>query len=144
MSASFEECIQSVIEFEPTKLVISKPANKDYRFKKIVVERKKEYYQFARYTQKQVFHENVQLSNLSLQLNSILKNEFLQLDGWSESYEFHLLLSKKGAVTLKKKRSMISRLRLTLHTTGKRIIFSEWEISSHRWSIWVFLPNPGM
>ena len=41
------------------KIIISKPGDKASEIRKIVVEQKKAYYQAARYTEKQVFHDNV-------------------------------------------------------------------------------------
>ena len=42
------------------KAVISKPADKQAQYKKITVELLPKYYQVAKYTEKQVFHENVE------------------------------------------------------------------------------------
>lgn len=40
------------------KIIISKPMAKDCQYKKIVVEKKGDGYQAAKYTEKQVFHDN--------------------------------------------------------------------------------------
>ena len=47
-----------------SKIIISKPAEKDSKYKKIVIERKRDYFQSAKYTQKQVFHDNIEPGHL--------------------------------------------------------------------------------
>ena len=42
-----------------SKLIISNPVSKECQYKKIVGEKKGECFQLAKYTDKQVFHENI-------------------------------------------------------------------------------------
>ena len=41
------------------KLIISKPGTKAEEYKKITAVLKKDFFQLAKYTEKQVFHENI-------------------------------------------------------------------------------------
>lgn len=86
------------------KIIISKPADKNNEYKKIVIEKKRDYYQAAKYTTKQVFHDNVKLTELTDYLAKLVGTDFLQLNGWDEEKEHILLLSKKGKVTYKAKK----------------------------------------
>lgn len=104
MSLTLSEAIDQIIQLAPYKLVLSKPVSKNQSFHKIVIEEKEQYYQFSKYTAKQVFHENVPLPDLHFHLQNVLVIDFLQLNGWSNDFDISLLLSQKGAVTLKKKK----------------------------------------
>ena len=85
------------------KIILSKPKEKAQEYKKIVIERKKDYFQAARYTQKQVFHVNLQREELTDFLVEQLSGAFSQLNAWDAQKEYMLLLSKKGKVTFKGK-----------------------------------------
>lgn len=85
------------------KIILSKPKEKAQEYKKIVIERKKDYFQAARYTQKQVFHVNLQKEELADFLVEQLSGAFSQLNAWDVQKEYMLLLSKKGKVTFKGK-----------------------------------------
>ena len=87
-----------------TKIIISKPINKTIEYKKIVIERKKTYFQAAKYTEKQVFHDNVEMENLEQYLLELITDAYLQVNAWSMEMEHILLISKKGKVTYKAKK----------------------------------------
>lgn len=53
------------------KIIISKPMAKDCQYKKIVVEKKGDGYQAAKYTEKQVFHDNFGADDLRFELGDI-------------------------------------------------------------------------
>lgn len=86
------------------KVIISKPADKASEIRKIVIEQKKNYFQAARYTEKQVFHDNVEKEELAAYLYEKMEHDFLQLNAFDESKEYILLLSKKGKMTFKAKK----------------------------------------
>ncbi len=64
---------------------------------------KKGYYQLEKYTQTQVFHENLQFDQAQACIAGYLDGVFLQLNAWTDEQEFSLLISKKGKVSFKKK-----------------------------------------
>ena len=88
-----------------TKMIISKPAAKTIEYKKIVIERKKEYFQAAKYTEKQVFHDNVMPEDLENYLQETIADSYLQVNAWDLEKEHILLISKKGKPTYKTKKS---------------------------------------
>lgn len=96
--------INRIVNDSITKMIISKPADKNNEYKKIVIEKKRDYFQAAKYTQKQVFHDNVKAEELADYLAKLVGEEFLQLNAWDEEKEHILLLSKKGKVTYKAKK----------------------------------------
>ena len=62
------KAIDKITEEEIIKLVISNKLNKDTEYKKIVFQlkekNKKDFYQIEKYTEKQVFHENIEKKEL--------------------------------------------------------------------------------
>lgn len=108
------------------KAVISKPVKNKMDNKRYVIEKKKEYYQIARYTEKQVFHENVKFEKLQERCREILSEGFLQVNAWDEEYEHMLLISSKGKLTYKKKKlSGAQALTSELHNRKKNYILEE-------------------
>lgn len=96
--------IHQIVAGEPIKIIISKPAAKTNVYKKIVIERKREYFQAAKYTEKQVFHENVSPENLEQYLFDNIAGNYLQVNAWDVEKEHILMISKKEKVTYKTKK----------------------------------------
>ncbi|MCC8067959.1 MAG: SAM-dependent methyltransferase [Clostridiales bacterium] len=93
-----------MIDAGTQKIVISKQQSKQEEYKRITVEKKGNYYQIARYTEKQVFHKNVRGENAADCCAAAMDGHFLQANGWSSEFEYILLCSKKGTCTFKRKR----------------------------------------
>lgn len=102
------EYVKTVFSDRISKAVISNPKSKTAEYKKIVLTLKKiggeEKYQIERFTDKQVFHENISLSAAADAAESIMNSGYRQLDAWSESLSYMIKVSKKGKETLIKKR----------------------------------------
>ncbi len=99
------EYVEKIFENNVTKAVISKPADKNSEFKKITVNLMKEYYQIAKYTEKQVFHENVKENKIKERFLEITDGKFQQINVWCEDREIFLTVSKKQKVFYKEKKT---------------------------------------
>ncbi len=113
---------------ELQKIIISKPREKSAEYKKIVIEKKKNYYQAARYTEKQVFHVNLEAAELLAFLLEQLREHFLQLNAWDGKKEYMLLLSKKGKATFRQKtcaNECANKADETSHNRKKNYILEE-------------------
>ena len=110
------------------KIIISKPMAKDCQYKKIVVEKKGDGYQAAKYTEKQVFHDNFGAEDLLVFLMEAIHDTFLQVNAWDETKEYSLLISKKGAVTLRAKVSKEAPDTVTEHNRKKNYILDEGQV----------------
>ena len=99
-----EKVITQIASSAIIKMIISKPATKISQYKKIVIERKKEYFQAAKYTEKQVFHDNVMPQDLERYLLETIADSYLQINAWDVEKEHILLISKKGKLTYKTKK----------------------------------------
>lgn len=91
-----KETIQSIIQSLPYKIILSKAKNCEY--KKVQILKKEKSYQIEKYTQKQVFHENISKEELTDYLEQELGIHFFQLNAWDAQNEYQLLVSKKGKV----------------------------------------------
>lgn len=103
-----EEQLQQIFAADIDKMIISKPRKKDELYKKIVVERKEKYYQLAKYTEKQVFHENIEKEKAAAVCYELINNTFGQVNAWTKDTEYYILISKKGIPALKSKKINIS------------------------------------
>ena len=102
--SELEKILQEIVKESIVKMIISKPAQKLNPYKKVVIERKKEYFQAAKYTEKQVFHDNIKLEALEEYLTTLIADAYLQVNAWDREKEHILLLSKKGKVMYKTKK----------------------------------------
>lgn len=94
------EYLNQIEENEIQKLVFSNGKNPEY--KKICVVRKKEGYQIERYTDKQVFHENVTTIDLPEICEVHAAEGYRQIDIFTTTTQYGLKLSKKGKVLFHK------------------------------------------
>lgn len=61
-------------------------------------------YQISKYTEKQVFHENVSADELPGRIEEIITElEFRQMSLWTAQYEHIFLLSKSGELSVKRR-----------------------------------------
>ena len=97
------EYILKIFENDIVKAVISKPANKNCEYKKITIAKMSNSYQVAKYTEKQVFHENITNDKIAERCVELTENTYLQFNAWSENKEFSIMVTKKGKVFYKAK-----------------------------------------
>ena len=124
------EIIDEIFLAGPVRIIISKPADKEAEFRKITITAKKSGYQIEKLTQKQAFHENVlfaQADILKKRCAEWLTGEYAQLNAWSEGQEFAVMVSKKGRVSMTRKRTKDFRPeKITAeHNRKKEYIFNE-------------------
>ena len=123
------KAIEKIVEGKAFKIVISNKKNKDEKYNKINVNFKenkdKEYYQIEKYTDKQVFNENIDVCKLQEKLIDYMSNSYKQMSAWSEDATFDLKISKKGKVFLGKKNADNSNLVNKDHNNKKNYILEE-------------------
>lgn len=103
-----EEFFKEIIDNGAYKLIISKARNKSEEYKKIVIEKKENYYQIAKYTDKQVFHKNVKTNELVAECVELTDGHFSQVNAWTGEWEYYILISKKGNAALKRNKLAIT------------------------------------
>lgn len=111
------------------KIVVSNKLNKDVEYNKITFllkdNTKKQYYQIEKYTDKQVFHENINKEELQAKLLEMVANNYKQLSAWSETTTYDLKISKKGKIFLGKKKGDNAKLANKSHNREKNYILKE-------------------
>ena len=100
------------------KCIISHPKSKSEPYKKIAIHKKNTYFQFEKYTDKQVFHENINESDLLQKCMELIDGHYLQVNAWTADTEFALLISKKGKCALRKIQQKTQQSNDTACTTG--------------------------
>lgn len=110
------------------RFVISNPVSKDAQYKKIIADKKSAGFQIAKYTEKQVFHENVSENELAFRCAQLVYGNYKQVNGFAENNEHILLISQKGASRYSvKKSTSLSVPESTQHNREKNYILSQGE-----------------
>lgn len=124
-----KKAIKEIIEDNVIKLVISNKTNKNFEYNKIVINlkenNKRTYYQIEKYTDKQVFHENIDTDILEERLIEYVEPNYKQISAWSNSTSFEVKISKKGKVLLSKKKSDNQKTLSKAHNKEKNYILKE-------------------
>ncbi|AQS05314.1 class I SAM-dependent methyltransferase [Clostridium beijerinckii] len=124
-----KKAIKEIIEDNVIKLVISNKTNKNFEYNKIVINlkenNKRTYYQIEKYTDKQVFHENIDTDILEERIIEYVEPNYKQISAWSNSASFEVKISKKGKVLLSKKKSDNQKTLSKAHNKEKNYILKE-------------------
>ena len=122
------KAIEDIASSNIIKLVISNKMNKEIKYNKVNIQLKvqgnKEFYQIEKYTDKQVFHENISLDELKEKLMELVEGNYKQLTAWSKDAVLDLKISKKGKIHLSKKKSD-NKVTVSSHNKEKYYILKE-------------------
>ena len=110
--------LEIAIEKGLEKLIISNPFSKSEEYKKIIIENKGKTYQVAKYTEKQVFHENISPEELLNRCIELAENKYKQINGMSATEEHIILVSKKGKCNYKVKKTATDAVKLSAKQQG--------------------------
>ena len=113
-----QQYIQSMLKAKPQKIIVSNPFSKSAEYKKIIIENKGKIYQIAKYTEKQVFHENIALEELADRCVSLAEHHYKQINAMSATEEHIILISKKGKCNYKVKKIATDEVKLTGKAKG--------------------------
>lgn len=123
-----KKAIKEIAEQEVIKVVISNKSNKEIEYNKINIilkeKNNKEYYQIEKFTDKQVFHENIEKDKLEEKMFKLMVS-YKNLAAWSKTNSFDLKISKKGKVFLGKKKGDNLNLVNKSHNKEKNYILKE-------------------
>lgn len=121
LKKTLDEVFEKVI-----KIVISNKVKKDEKYNKVNISlkenNKNKFYQIEKFTDKQVFHENIKIDEINEKVYEIIDGKYKQMTAWSSSETFDLKISKKGKIFLGKRKMIILKL-LQKDITRKRIIY---------------------
>ncbi len=124
--ADLKDIIYKIFENDVHKAVLSK--GKDSEYKKITIAKMPKFYQVAKCTEKQVFHENIHPEKLAERTFELMNGQFLQLNAWADGKEFIITTSKGKAVFKEKNISSSAPQAAPQHNRQKQYILPEGEI----------------
>ena len=124
---TIKEQISKMLDSGCGRMVLSKP-EKTAEYRKITITQKAANYQIEKFTEKQAFHENVSREELIERIEGYLMQEYRQLNGFGAGLESIFLISKKGKVTFKQKRTDSTPKAEDNHNRKKQYLLEEGEI----------------
>ena len=102
---------------------------KDEKYNKVNISlkenNKNKFYQIEKFTDKQVFHENIKIDEINEKVYEIIDGKYKQMTAWSSSETFDLKISKKGKIFLGKKKNDNSKIITKGHNKEKNYILKE-------------------
>ena len=116
--SELRQYIEIMLKATLQKIIISNPFSKSEEYKKIIIESKEKGYQIAKYTEKQVFHENISKDELLNCCVELAQNRYKQINGISATEEHIILISKKGNCTYKVKKNATDTVKLSAKQQG--------------------------
>lgn len=124
-----KSAVEEIASEKIIKAVISNKINKEVKYNKIVIQlkesKKKEFYQIEKYTDKQVFHENIDLDAFKVKFEECIGNSYKQVSAWAENTTYDLRISKKGKVHLSRKKGSNENISKKSHNKEKNYILKE-------------------
>lgn len=116
MTNEFVYYLTQIFNEDVLKIIISNKKEKNYKYNKIVLELKSDYYYVSKYTEKQVFNEKVNVSNIISYMNEMIFY-FKQYNFFTENIEFMIKISKKNKIFFSK---CTSQNNITLNLNNNR------------------------
>lgn len=101
--SEFKSLISKIFEDTVQKAVFSNPEKKEAEFKKITISRMPKFYQITKFTEKQVFHENIDFDKVSSRCMELSEYNFTQLYARSQNKEYNVKIGKDGKTLFKTK-----------------------------------------
>lgn len=117
------EYLNLIFNCQPKKVIISKPGA-ICEYKKAVLAKKEGGYQLEKYTQTQVFHENLTNEEVKNRLAEIME-QMSDLHAFGEGVEYSIRISKKGKILFSKHKSQAVSNCMTSHNRKKNYILEE-------------------
>lgn len=116
--SELKQYLETMLKADIQKVIISNPFSKSEEYKKIIIENKGKNYQIAKYTDKQVFHENIEADALLEKTHALAENRYKQINGMSATEEHIILISKKGNCSYKVKKTATDAVKLQAKNQG--------------------------
>lgn len=121
MESCFNQQIYKIILSKPKK----KSAENTTRYKKIAISQINADYHLEKFTDTQVFNENLNQQSLKDFLLTALAEDFHQYNAWDQHYEYIIQISKKGKVSVSKKACKAAPKITTNHNREKNYLLKE-------------------
>ena len=127
--------ILDILTEQPEKIVLSNLADKSHLYKKTVVQKialkDRLVYQIECFTDKQVFHENVELDKLQDIIFDRFPSIYKQMNIFGDSVQCDYKVTKKGKLLVNKHSQLKTQISENENLTTKRITIEGTPVSSH-------------
>ena len=133
-----QNIIESVVGDGVIKLTASKPAS-GVTYRKITATETDKGYFIEQFTEKQAFHKNITKDGLGEYLTDI-STDFLQFNIWTADTEHIVLVSKKGKVSYKRKRTETAVVKKE-HNRKKQYLIEEGTVVPPLVDMGIFTPE---
>ena len=133
-----QNIIESVVGEGVIKLTASKPAS-GVTYRKITATETDKGYFIEQFTEKQAFHKNITKDGLGEYLTDIA-TDFLQFNIWTADTEHIVLVSKKGKVSYKRKRTETAVVKKE-HNRKKQYLIEEGTVVPPLVDMGIFTPE---
>ena len=132
--------LSEILAAKPYKLVLSN--GKGCEFQKIVIQLKENFFQIEKYTQKQVFHQNIKTEDLEKFVLEFLSLGYRQLNSYSKSEQIEMKISKKGKVLLNRRKQDFEKIVAnSSHNKEKNYILKEGTVIPPLVDLGIFTPD---
>lgn len=132
MGEHLQQTVRQLWGAHPYKLILSNtrkvssgPANAVQQYRKIVLNRLDKSWQAEKYTQTQVFHENLPEDRVEAFVLDALSSGFRQCNGWDGIWEYTIRISKSEKIACQKKRCAQAPKEKSAHDRKKNYILEE-------------------
>lgn len=109
MEYNIEDFLHMLCGEQPYKLVISNPVDKNTEFRKIVIRLFRQdthlRYQIEKFTDRQAFHINIEVSDLYESLRLYFGTGYLQITAWTKEWEYQGKISRQGKLLQNRRRN---------------------------------------
>lgn len=124
-----KEMIEEILSQRIDKIILSNPRNKSQEFQRFTIHqvlvKGEEKFQFEKYTQKQVFHENHDLKQTSFLIQEAMATLFRQCDAFTEGMNYNIKVSKKEKVFFSKKKVNSAPIKVKEHNRTKNYLIPD-------------------
>lgn len=110
--------ISLMIQAEAKKIIVSNPVSNSEKYQKIVIEKLNGLFQISKYTEKQVFHENIKGNEILKRCVELVNNHYRQVNGITINDEHIILISKKGKCKYQVKKNATDRIKAFADNNG--------------------------
>lgn len=117
--------LKRILEDNIHKVVFTNVKNKEAEYRKIVILKKEKGMQIEKYTEKQVFHENIAEEELERYCMLYLEQGYMQMNAFGKKAEYSLRITKKDKVLFHKSAVKAKTVEITSHNRKKQYILEE-------------------
>ncbi len=127
--------IVDVLNEQPNKVILSNLANKSHLYKKTVIQKiavkGRLVYQIERFTDKQAFHENVEMEQLTDVVLECFSSIYKQMNVFNDSVQYDYKVTKKGKLLVNRHYLQKNVVKGQENLAGKRIDIEGTSLPAH-------------